>query len=58
MRVNLGSIEVDDEMRRLIRKHVKGVSGVATRDEVRDFVIKSFCAEIEIIEQIEVDRGV
>lgn len=37
MKVDLGSIEVDDDTRRALRKR-DGKEGLASRDEVRDWV--------------------
>lgn len=53
MRVDLGSIEVDDEQRRLIRRHVHGLSGLATRAEVRDFALAAFVNDLMVTAEIE-----
>ena len=46
MRVNLGSIEISDAGRRAIRLEV-GKAGLATRDEVKRFIIDHGFADLE-----------
>jgi len=48
MNVNLGTLEVTDEDRRIIKKAIKRQGrGLASRDEVRDWAFKLILEEIE-----------
>mgnify|MGYP003154312075 CR=1 FL=1 len=47
MKINLGTIEVDDEMRRAIRSRVGG-NGLATRAEVKDLFLR--LASLELVD--------
>ena len=48
MKVDLGTIEVTDEQRRAIRRHV-GLTGLATRDEVRAFIVRNGLADLDVV---------
>lgn len=57
MIVNLGSIEVDDRTCRAIRKATFGISGRATRNEVRAFALAAVAEELAMLDVIEADSG-
>ena len=48
MKVRLGTIEIDDEERRLLASYI-GRKGLATREEVRSFYIQNAEANLEDI---------
>ena len=56
MIVNLGAIEVDDDTRKMIRRHLHDLAGEATRVEVRAFALAAFFDALEVADAIESDR--
>lgn len=55
MIVNLGSIEVDDQTCRAIRKATFGISGRATRNEVRAFALAAVAEELAMLEVLSAE---
>lgn len=53
MNVNLGSIEVDDQTCRLIRRSTFGISGRATRKEIKAWALKTLGEEIAVMMEVE-----
>ena len=56
MKVNLGTIEVNDVIRRALRHHI-GLTGLATREEVRDAYLDLAHEDVvQIVDDLLEDR--
>lgn len=57
MIVNLGSIEIEPELLRKIRKQTFGISGRATRVEARNFCLNAIMEELALLDALSDDTA-